>query len=84
MITEKIIVAKWATKCAETGLAIPKGEPMLFDFAAKKSYKGSHNTITNLPFSKRFAIAKQKEEEERENTAIAGYIEAQEQVMYDR
>lgn len=48
---KKIIVAKFNSRCAETGLTIKKGETMLYNYSSKKCFsKSSKEYIEyNLP-----------------------------------
>lgn len=80
---EKIIMARWPSKCAETGVRIPKGEMMLYDYTTKKCYKGSCNPTTGKPFSNRYDQASEKAEQEREADNVRAYVEAQENAFCD-
>lgn len=42
------VKAIWNSKCAETGVLIPKGEEMYYDYIAKKCYSLTSNTAKQL------------------------------------
>lgn len=80
---QKLIPARWPSFCAETGKRIPKGEIMLYDYAAKKCYKGSVNPATGEPFSKKYAEAAAKAEQGIEAESLRAYVQAQEDAFCD-
>lgn len=74
-MSKKIISARFRSACAETGAKIQKGARMLYDYSAKKCY---------CEASEAFKAFEAGEEAERENRAVAGYIQAQEEAYFER
>jgi hypothetical protein len=67
----KIIKAKFASKCASTGLTIKKGESIAYDYNAKKAYCSRSEQY-------------QKAEKEQADRSINSYIEDQLEAGYYR
>lgn len=69
----KKILAKFTSKCAETGKILRKGDPIYYDFINKKAYHPTADIV-------RIWESKQEQESEREN--LTAYVNAQEEAYF--
>ena len=70
-MSQKIINARFNSKCAATGKKILKGEEMLYDYSTKKCYS----------MATQEAISHKNGTAEADN--MSGYIQAQEEAYFD-
>ena len=64
----KQIIARFNSKCSQTGMIIKKGDSMYYDYDSRKAYH------INSP----------KANEIYESKCVRDYVEAQEDAMFDR
>ena len=67
----KLIIAKFKSRCAETGATINKGTQMYYDYTSRKCYSLSSNMA-------KAAAA------DHERDSVMSYIDAQERAMFER
>jgi len=67
----RLIIAKFDSTCAETGVKLKKGDTIIYDSDTKKAYSLTSNTA-------------KKNQDEAECKSTADYIQAQEEAYFNR